>query len=251
MSQDLKREFITLYLDEDGLGKFQDEIPEQRVRNDNGVLLSSFGYMFLDSKGLLDGADFLRFYHTVKTITVEPGRTMRRPNTPTIPEAHDNRVAVAGACAIFQGSTIQFARDQDDYGGRMGYQYGIDPTVFAWKNMLQGGDIFFGKACAGRLGYITDFVWLLLGMMVAVCRKDSTPTINAPSIHNLFYFRSYCLSKAFQAYATSMWRPFTLTWYIAKPILHFIAEKRFGGMKQSFRQYFGEEHVLTRLAMLQ
>jgi hypothetical protein len=108
------------------------------------------------------------------------------------------------------------------------------------KQLIQGGDVALLKLCAGKLPYPTEWLWLLGGMTIAVCKGWS-------STWNLFYLRSYGLDLAFQKFSTSTWKPFQVSWAIAKPILHLIASKRFGGLKESLRLYFGSSHILYRM----
>jgi hypothetical protein len=234
---ELKREFVQLYLDQDGLCHLEDEKGFPNVRNDNGVLFAVYGYMLLHKKNMLDGADFLRFNHTVRTLTVETGLHKRRPNAEHIEEAHDNRVAISAGAVIFDA--LQVARDQEEYGNRNGYMFTVNKK---WKlsQLIQGGDVAFLKLCAGKLPYPTEWLWLLGGMLTAVVKGWS-------STWNLFYMRSYALDIVFDRFATSTWVPFKLSWLLVRPVLHLIASKRFGGLKESLRHYFSSSHILYRM----
>jgi hypothetical protein len=246
MREALKREFITQGLAQDGLGLGNREKPRvmpdgtTAVTNDNGILFAVYGYMQLHKWGMIDGADFLRFTHAVKSLEVEPGLHKRRPDA-TIEEAHDNRVAIAiGALMV---DNIQIARDLQDYGDRHGYQFSVQPQnrgSFAWKRLLQGGDIAILKLCAGRMPYMLEWIWMIGGMLTAVCKGWC-------STWNLFYLRSYGVDLALSRFATSSWGPFKVSWAIARPILHLIASKRFGGLGPSLKQYFGAGHILYKM----
>lgn len=247
MQDALKREFVQKYLDENGLGKLQDEAEENlaNIRNDNGILFTAYGYMLLDKLNARDGADYLRFYHAVKTLTIEPGLYMRRPDTMHISEAHDNRAGIAVGSAIFD---CTFARDLVEYGTRYGFQYANqDKSKYQVKQMAQGGDIALYKICAGYIPYPTEWIWLIGGMLTAVLRGWS-------STWNLFYLRAHGVDVAMKRYAegaSDLWYPYLWSWALIKPVLLWIAKKRFGGLKESMRLYFGDKHILTRLSMLQ
>jgi len=227
MQEVLKLEFIQKYLDENGLCKLQDELTLKEVKNDNGILFSVYGYMLCD----LDGADFLRFTHTVDLLTIEPGLYKRRHNADNVTEAHDNRAAIAAGSVLFDQT---FARDLCDYGTRMGWQYAnADKTMYSWKQLTQGGDIAFYKVCAGRLPYPTEWLWLLGGMAISIFKGWS-------STQNLFYMRSIAITKAFERYTqggTQLWWMYTASWSILRPLLHWTARKKFGGISKSMLQY--------------
>ena len=239
MQEALKREFIQTYLDQDGLCHLEDEKGLPHVRNDNGILFAVYGYMWLHKNGLLDGADFMRFIHTIRTLTVEPGNYKRRPDAVDVEEAHDNRVAISVGALMMDA--LQVARDQQEYGDRHGYNFTLKDKGWKLAQLIQGGDICIMKLCAGKIPYPTEWVWAIGGMFTAVVKGWS-------STHNLFYLRSYAVDLALKRYAaSSMWKPFTVSWFVVRPILHFIAKKRFGGIAESFKQYFGPSHVLTRM----
>lgn len=238
MQEALKREFVQQYLDIDGLCHLEDQKGYPHVLNDNGILFAVYGYMLLHKAGKLDGADFLRFTHTIRTLTVETGNYKRRPSDEGVEEAHDNRVAISAGSVIL--GAHQVARDQDDYGSRNGYMFTVHKE-WRLKQLIQGGDVAFMKLCAGRLPYPTEWVWLLGGMLTAVLKGWS-------STWNLFYLRSYTLDLVFDKFSTTSWAPFKISWTIISPILHFIAKKRFGGLQESLKKYFSPSHVLSRMA---
>ena len=251
MQEALKREFITQYLDEDGLGHLENEKGLQHTTNSNGILFAVYGYMQLHRLGINDGADFLRFYHAVKSLTVEPGLYMRRPNTQQIPESHDNRAAIAIGSCLFD---CTFARDLVDYGTRKGFQYSNqDTSKYSLNQLTQGGDIALYKICAGYLPYPTEWVWLLVGMLVGILSYNK-PRHNGPSVMNLFYLRAYGIDVAFKRYtigASALWYPFHLSWNFCKPLLFWLASKKMGGFNVSLQAYFSKDHVITRMSMLQ
>jgi hypothetical protein len=239
MQEALKREFITQYLDVDGLCHLENEKGLTHCQNSNGVLFAAYGYMILHKHKMLDGADYLRFYHTIKTLTVEPGLYKRRPDADQVTEAHDNRTGIAVAALLLD--QLQTVRDLQDYGDRMGYQYAnTDTSKFSWKQLTQGGDIALYKICCGRMPYITEWVWMLGGMAVSVFKGWS-------STWNLFYLRAYGVSHALERFGTSAWLPYRVSWNLVSPLLHYIASKRFGGFRESLKQYFSADHILYRM----
>jgi hypothetical protein len=249
LQEDLKKEFVQNYLAQDGLCRLTEEfrtLPDgtTSVINDNGILFAVSGYALLDKLGLLDGADSIRFLHTVSNLAVEPGLYNRRSDATERTEAHDNYAGIAVGSVIFDK---WFARDICEYGERKGWQFAnVTPNTFQFSQLRQGGEIALYKICAGRVPYLTEWAWCLGGMLW-------TSFKGTPSTLNLFYLRSYGITKALKRYAdgaSSLWWPITLSWKIAAPIITGLADKHFGGLKTTTAQYFGPDHVISRLAAI-
>ena len=241
MQEALKREFVSRYICEDGLGLGNGEKPRlmsdgsTAVGNDNGILFAVLGYFTFAP--LLDGADAHRFMAAVKGLEVKPGLYKRRPDAGTRHEAHDNYDAIAAGSVLFRQP---FARDICDYGESNGWAFNnVVPDSWRWQSLRQGGSIAFYKICAGRIPYPLEMLWLCAGYLLALARGWS-------SQWNLAWLKHEAIPMALEQYAiTPAWSWVTTSWRVTSAIGELIASRR-KLYPRSFAEYFGASHAITR-----
>jgi hypothetical protein len=241
MQEDLKREFVQKFLCQDGLCLGHGEVARTladgttAVTNDNGILFAAYGYFMFAKE--LDGADAHRFYTAVKSLEREPGLYNRRPDAPNRREAHDNYDAISACSALFD---LSFARDICTYGEQHGWSFtNTTPGGWSIEQLRQGGSIAFYKLCAGRVPYPLEFFWLLGGILHSLLFGWS-------SQWNLAWLKLRAVPLALDRYSTPgpLWGWVRGAWTITAALAWAIAAIR-GLFPRSFKEYFGEQHVIT------
>lgn len=169
-----KKEFIEIYLSEDGLMKleYDDErapygsATKKTCGNDNGILFVVEFYFLLDCLGLLEESDHERFYSTVSQLAVRrnnkicSGLFNRNPERNDRTESHDNYIAICAGSALFNCYLIP--KMIVDYGKAHFYIYdNVNPGKLTNLTRLRTGSaIAFYKAC-GKLSWdILTTTWL-------------------------------------------------------------------------------------------
>jgi hypothetical protein len=232
VSESLKQEFVSSYLDENGLGKFQDEDRSQSVaaRSDNPILITAIGF----SQYEIEDSDRSLIKKAIKVLTVTPGLYKRRPDADLVLEAHDNMVAIASLDS-------DAAKDICDYGNRMGWQFAnVDNSKYSPTQLVQGGDIAYFKIRAGYLPYPLELLWLCGGLIYAFLFGN-------PSTWNLARLKLQTMYESLKDKG-GLWLSVELAFIVTGLSCLIISQVKKIYPKQ-YLNYFGPDHVITRKAM--
>jgi hypothetical protein len=230
----IKQDFYNNWVSPNGLALLSIQGPE----NSNGILFLAIFLMLLKQCDCLDQTDLNKAYLALEKIRVQPGLYKRAPGNDSL-EAHDDYV---GICAISVLFDFIDARSITDFGTRMGFSYdNITPDKPDPRSTRQGGEIAYYKLCAGYIPTLWEYIWLILGLVLASFK-------GTPSVINLAWLRIKTLLIVSDRFSTNLFGIIPVSMYFTSLIFNFNLRRRYGNLQGSFAQYFEELHPIRRLA---
>jgi len=241
----LKEEFYRIYLDKFGLCKLQDEAEEnlEHVRNDNGILFSSYGHCWLRKLGIaIDAVDKTLIIESILKLQVMQGLFKRRHDADLRSEAHDNADAVV-ALDILTDNICEFSKDICLYSLAKGGQFNnVFPEKWSWNQLRQPGSLAYYKIGAGFVPYPLEMVWMCLGMIYAMA-------FGWASTHNLAWLKLETIPIALAKYGKNdaLWGWVKSLFGLTQAICAIISRVKKIFLNQ-WKNYFGDKHIITRMA---
>jgi hypothetical protein len=233
------------WIAENGLGRL-DPYPESKldggaydgqmecVWNENGVLFRGIFGAVSNIAGidLADEDDKMQVVIKRLESRTQPGTYNRRPywDMPSPRhEAHDNYIVIA-ASARWRAEQVCF------YSLKHGGNFNNVDGSWLLKQQRQGGEIAYYATMAEFVPMLTDWIWLLVGILVGAFNKAASET-------QLSWIRLYYLNKA---NLQTNWQRISL--FVVSFLWKVIKAKRIGYLEDIFKLYYKPGHPTIRMA---